>query len=335
MRALLYGGAICAALLCVNGAVADDSSAALGAGGLVLSQSQDIRMADEDLRISPKSVHVRFVFANDSRKDIDTIVAFVLPDIDSGKFWGSPLGTVTDDPVNFMGFSLKSDGKPVAAAVEQRAFLKGRDVTDIVKSVGVPINIDLGKGNDKLQALPAAKRKILTAAGLAEFDSSNNAIALWTVRTRFYWHQHFPSGKSVVLEQSYQPVTGQSFFGPTELEGKSDDSNYYAKNFCLDAPTRATLARMIAAAKKSKSDGGGYLNAYETDYTLSTGNNWKGPIGHFHLTLDKLAPDNVISLCWDGKLKKAGTAAFEDTRENLAPKGDIKLLVISNQAPAQ
>ena len=139
MRALLYGGAICAALLCVNGAVADDSSAALGAGGLVLSQSQDIRMADEDLRISPKSVHVRFVFANDSSKDIDTIVAFVLPDIDSGKFWGSPLGTVTDDPVNFMGFSLKAGREgSVTAAVEQRAFLKGRDVTDIVKSAGVP-----------------------------------------------------------------------------------------------------------------------------------------------------------------------------------------------------
>jgi Domain of unknown function (DUF4424) len=338
MRALLYAGAVCAGILCVRSAVADDSSAALGAGGLVLSQSQDIRMADEDLRISPKAVHVRFVFANDSGKDIDTLVAFVLPDIDSGKFWGSPIGTVTDDPVNFMGFSLKADGKPVNVSVEQRAFLKGRDVTEIVKSVGLPINIDLGKGNDRLVALPPAKRKLLTAAGLAEFDkadSSDNAIALWTVRTRFYWRQHFPAGKSVVLEQSYQPVTGQSFFGPMELEGKSDDSNFYSKNFCLDGSTRATLARKTAAAKKSKPDGGGYLNLMQTDYILSTGNNWKGPIGRLHLTLDKLVPDNVISLCWDGKLKRTGPTTFEDTRENFAPKSDIKLLVFADQAQAQ
>jgi hypothetical protein len=336
MRALL--GAVCAVVFCVNGATADDSSAALGAGGLVLAQSQDIRMADEDLRISPKAVRVRFVFANDSGRDIDTIVAFVLPDIDSGKFWGSPLGTVTEDPVNFMGFLLKADGKPVNAAVEQRAFLKGRDVTETVKSVGLPINIDLGKGNDRLMALPPAKRKVLTSAGLAEFDhsgGSDNAIALWTVRTRFYWHQHFPAGKSVTFEQSYQPVTGQSFFGPTELEGKSDDSDYYAKGFCLDAAARATLARKTGAAKKAKPDGGGYLTAYETDYILSTASNWKGPIGHFHLTLDKLAPDNVMSLCWDGKLKKTGATTFEDTRENFAPKSDIKLLVLTDQAPAQ
>lgn len=337
MRALLCAGAVCAAVFCVSSATADDSSAALGAGGLVLSQSQDIRMVDEDLRISPKAVHVRFVFVNDSGKDIDTIVAFVLPDIDSGRFWGSPLGTVTDDPVNFMGFSLKADGKPVNTTVEQRAFFKGRDVTDIVKSAGIPINVDLGKGNDKLVALPAAKRKILTDAGLAEFDhsgDSNNAIAVWTVRTRFYWHQHFPAGKSVVLEQSYQPVTGQFFFGPTELDTKSDGGNYYAKNFCLDAPTRATLLRMMDAAKKAKADSGGYVNGYETDYILSTGNNWKGPIGRLHLTLDKLVPGNAMSLCRDGNLKKTGATTFEDTRENFAPKSDIKLLVISNQAPA-
>jgi uncharacterized protein DUF4424 len=65
---------------------------------------------------------------------------------------------------------------------------------------------------------------------------------------------------------------------------------------------------------------------------LSTGNNWKGPIGHFHLTLDKLKPDNVLSLCWDGALRKTGAATFEDTRENFAPKSDIKLLVVEDQA---
>ena len=79
---------ICAAIVLPSSAVADDSSAALGAGGLALTQSSDIRMAKEDLYVSPKSVRVRFEFANDSAKDIETIVAFVLPDIDTYKYWG-------------------------------------------------------------------------------------------------------------------------------------------------------------------------------------------------------------------------------------------------------
>jgi Domain of unknown function (DUF4424) len=61
---------------------------------------------------------------------------------------------------------------------------------------------------------------------------------------------------------------------------------------------------------------------------LKTANNWKGPIGHFRLTLDKLAPDAVLSLCWDGALKKAGATTFEGTRDDFAPQRDVELLVL-------
>src|ERR1700742_2746255 len=103
---------------------ADDSSAALGAGGVVVTQAADIRMAKEDLYVSPKKVRIHFAFVNDSARDIDTIVAFPLPDIDMNEFTESPIGTVTDDPVNFVGFTVSADGKPVVPTVEQRAFYK-------------------------------------------------------------------------------------------------------------------------------------------------------------------------------------------------------------------
>jgi hypothetical protein len=335
MRVLLGVGAACAALLFAYNVAADDSSAALGMGGIQFTQSADIRMTDEDLRISPKEVRIRFVFRNESAKDVDTVVAFPLPDINTAEFSNSPIGTVTNDPVNFVGFSVKADGRPVPVSVEQKAFLNDRDVTATIKSVGLPINIISDHGYERLVALPAAKRKILTAADLAEFDENNNALPHWIVRTRFYWHQHFPAGKTIVLEQSYQPVTGMAFFGDPDLQANSDTGSYYAKGFCLDAPARVALARMIAAAKKKKPDAGGYLNVLTTEYILKTGNNWKGPIGRFHLTLDKLRPENVISLCWDGALKRTGPTTFEDTRENFAPKDDVKLLVFTNQPPAQ
>ncbi len=318
---LLYSGAV----------MADDSSAALQAGGIVFTRSGDIRMADEDLLISPKTVRIRFAFANDSSNDVDTMIAFPLPDIDTGEFSQSALGTVTADPVNFVGFAVKADGRPIKTSVEQRAFVKNRDVTAIIRSVGLPINVVSQAGFEMLRALPTGKRKMLIAAGLADFDEYNNVYPHWIVRTRFYWRQRFPARKTVVLEQSYQPVTGQSFFTGMELNGESDDSGYYEKTFCLDARARATLGKMIAADRKANPSEGGLLNAYTTEYVLRTGNNWKGPIGRFHLTLDKLEPDNILSLCWDGILKKTGATTFEDTRANFTPAADIKMLVLGTR----
>ncbi len=87
-----------ACLLAGPSALANDSSASLGTGGLVLTKSADIRMASEDLSISRKKIAIRYEFANDGGKDVDTIVAFPLPDIATGDFYESPMGTMTDDP---------------------------------------------------------------------------------------------------------------------------------------------------------------------------------------------------------------------------------------------
>ena len=75
------------AMLASTPAFADDSSAALGMGGIVFTQNADIRMASEDLSLSPKLARVRYEFVNDSGKDIDTIVAFPLPDVDLWEYW--------------------------------------------------------------------------------------------------------------------------------------------------------------------------------------------------------------------------------------------------------
>ena len=72
---------LCASVFAVP-AVADDSSAALGMGGLQFTKAANIRMAKEDLFISPNAVRIRYEFANDGSADVDSIVAFPLPDID-------------------------------------------------------------------------------------------------------------------------------------------------------------------------------------------------------------------------------------------------------------
>ncbi len=313
-------------------AFANDSSVTLGAGGLVLTKSADIAMRSEDLTISPTRVEVRYVFVNESAGDLDETVAFPLPDIDNENLWEAPRGAMTGDPVNFVGFEAASDGKPIAVSVEQRALLKGRDVTAEVKAAGLPVNLSTDAGVKALDALPKAARNTLKAEGLIVWDPRYDYIRPnWTVATKFYWRQHFPAGKPVTITHSYQPVTGRSFFTETALAPAAEDApSQYVGPYCMDAGTRALARKRLAQGTTYPGSqmGPGMLVAYETEYVLVTANNWEGPIGRFHLTLDKLKPSNVLSLCWDGDLKKTGPTTFEAVRENFAPTRDISMLVL-------
>jgi hypothetical protein len=321
------GLAMTAALLAAGTALADDSTAELGAGGLVFTRNTPVRMASEDLYISPVKVRIRFVFANDTAKDVETVVAFPLPDIDTAQFYASGIGAVTDDPVNFVGFKTAIGGKPVAFKVEQRAFVKGKDVTALLVAAGAPVNPVIGDGFEKLAKLSADAFKRLKAAGVVDGDPGD-VVPRWTVRTRFYWTQRFPAHGSVVIDHSYQPVTGGSFFSRENLTGQYGTNEVAA--FCIDAATRARIAAKSDAAKKTNPGNNGLLSSFWTDYILMTANNWNGPIGRFHLTLDKLKPGNVLSLCWKGDLKKTGPTTFESTLTNFSPAQDIRMLVVSD-----
>jgi hypothetical protein len=181
--------------LAAPSALADDSSAALGAGGLVLTKSADIRMASEDLTISPKRVRVRYTFINDSNRTIDTIVAFPLPDVDNYELAESPVGTTTNKTPNFVGFRLKVDGRTVVARVEEKAIYNGNDVSDAVRAQGLPLNIVIGGGYEKLEKLSPTARASLLKADLIDGDAPDAIHAKWTTTTKFWWHQRFPAGK--------------------------------------------------------------------------------------------------------------------------------------------
>ena len=119
-------------LLALAGAVpalANHSTGYLAVGGLVLTQTPDIEMRSEELYVSEKEIRVRYRFFNTSKADIKTLVAFPIPDL-------APLGDneyamPTEDPVNFLAFETKVDGKPVTNGIEQRAVVDGSRHTQI------------------------------------------------------------------------------------------------------------------------------------------------------------------------------------------------------------
>lgn len=320
-------------------ASADDSTAQLKAGSIVFIKNTPVEMAAEDLYVSPKQVRIRFEFKNPTKEDIDTLVAFPLPDIDTMQFYGSGAGTMTNSGENFIGFKAIVDGKPAAFTIEQRAFLKGKDVTGLLHAAGVVLNPVTDGGYAKLDKTPLVKLQALQKSGLIDLSDmwtddgkgrkirQIDVVPLWVVKTRFYWSQQFPAGKTVVIEHSYQPVTGGSFFS---TESDKQHQKYYDVDYCFDQATWAGLKARTAAAIKTQTS---YLTAWRTDYILSTAGNWQGPIGRFHLTLDKLKPNNIISLCWDGPLKKTSPTTYEFTQTSFAPKRDIRMVVLDPEPP--
>ncbi len=309
---------------------ANDTSAVLGAGGLSLTTSDHIAMASEDLYLSPSEVRIHYVFRNECDRDITTTVAFPLPDIDQSAF--ATVFLPVEDQENFVGFKVSADGKTIHPKLEQKAFTDdGTDVTAVIEKAGLPVNARLPGWEGKARGLPEKVWRELVAQGLIEeenpSDRSGDFTVNWSLRATFHWEQIFPAEKSVVIDHRYEPIVGGASIFADEVQFKD-----YA-SYCLDEQGKAGVRHLLkqarAAAKADPEKPFG-IAPNEVSYVLTTGANWKGPIGDFHLTIDKEKPHAVLSLCMSG-LNKSGPTAFEIRRKDFTPTEDIGFVVFEGQ----
>lgn len=100
---------------------ANDSTAALGAGGLVLTKTDKIKMESEDLFISQDKIRVKYQFRNTSTQPITTRVAFPIPEFsfDTDMDVGMSYDAFKKDK-NVMQFSVIVDGKKVKFETEDK-----------------------------------------------------------------------------------------------------------------------------------------------------------------------------------------------------------------------
>lgn len=306
---------------------ANDTAAVLGAGGLELTTSDDIVMASEGLYLSPSEVRVRYAFRNESDHDIKTTVAFPLPDVDQGEY-GEIVFLPAEDQENFVDFQVAVDGRPVQPGLEQKAVTDdGDDVTAAITRAGLPVNAKLPGWKEKARALPDAAWQQLIKQGLIEADDpsdrSDEFGPTWRLRATFHWEQTFPAGRTITVDHRYKPIVG----GVSILADENQLNDY--KGYCLDDQGKAGVRRLLkhaqtaAQADPQKPSG---ISPIEVSYVLTTGANWKGPIGDFRLTIDKEKPNAILSLCMSG-LKKTAPTTFEVSRTNFTPKEDIRFVV--------
>lgn len=151
-------------------------------------------------------------------------------------------------------------------------------------------------------------RKVTELPAVPEMSKSFN------VAFTYFWEQTFPAKKRINVSHHYRPALTSTLIDPSEP---------IDKDYCADR----TFLKMLKKRQNPKKPS--VLFAQELAYVLTTGNNWKGPIGTFKLTIRKSFPKQILSLCTESKIKKLNQTDFVIQEKNYRPKQDLKILFIS------
>lgn len=335
MRSVLITALCCAATV----ASANDTMSQLGAGGLVFLTTDAVRMASEDLYVSPEAVRVTYQFENTTDADVSALVAFPLPDITGSVDF--MVSVPSEDPENIFGFATSFAGTPVEAELHQTVFATNIDYTDYLTGLGLPL-LPFGQQTiDAIAALDETQKLELMHRGLVapmEFDSGQgwqrDYYPVWTLRSAYSWEAVFPAGETIEVTHAYKPsvggTTGVTFLA--EPYDGYDPASEYQRRYCTDES-------FVGAVRKTLPNPDEPWGApfFETwiSYVWSTGGNWSGSIGKFHLTIDKGRPENLVSFCWDGEVTKTSPTTFEmEATDWWPPYGrELEILILNRQEP--
>ena len=308
-----------------SSASANDSTATVGAGGLVLETTDSIAMESEDLYVSVDEVRVRYRFRNVTPTAVSTVVAFPMPPRSLATEYGGDVAY----PSNFR---TSVDGRPIHATLERKATLNGRDHRGLLERYGIPVAPEsINDATAVMDRLPPARKAELIRLGLAgeeEYDAGKgwekHLIPLWTIEDRHWWTQTFPAGRDVRIDHRYVPGAGgsvESFLAFPEYRDTPEARATIAK-YCVDKATMAAVDK-----RRNKGLEGPLMPQRTVDYILTTGANWARPIGDFRLVVDKGRPCNLVSFCGEG-VKKISPTRFEMRKSNWRPTRDLEVLIL-------
>jgi hypothetical protein len=317
--------------LCAAPAFANDTMAELKTGGLTFVRTPEVEMTREALFISPSEIRVDYVFTNTSDKDVSGLVAFPMPDIGGDPYANIAIEDFETD--NYLAFTAAQDGRAVVVNLQQRAYASDIDVTEDLKAQGIPL-LPLAKTTkEALKTLPDAVAADWIARGLIFIDTYDDdghgmkdyRTPLWSLKSVYWWRTSFPAGKEVKVQHRYKPSVGGTV-GITFLEnGTATGERYaeYVKKYCIEG----NIVRRAEQAEKDMQAGKPYLVENWISYILTTGANWGGPIKDFSLTIDKGAPENLVSFCGEG-VTKTGPTTFEMKAKDFSPQNEIDILLL-------
>lgn len=137
------------------------------------------------------------------------------------------------------------------------------------------------------------------------------------IKVTHHWMQTFPAGETLVVSHTYKPATG----GEAQMWFREDDREGKIRRYCIEPDFAGWIDRKVAEGS------GVILSPNFVDYILTTGANWKGPIGRFRLTIQKEKPEDKISFCGTG-VKKTDPRTFVMEKTDFTPQHDLHVMFI-------
>ena len=338
MKRFLLSVALLVAAAPFSTAIANDSSSAVGVGGLELVQNDAISMDSEELYLSADRVRVKYRFTNHSARDVETLVSFPLPAVPTGiKGYMGDRGYPSWH--KDLLFQTTVDG--VRADLEMRQIISvvgdpsQRDITERLRQLGWPVEYwtDYIFRRDILGNLSDADKQRYLAEGLLKARvAEGDVVPNWQISTHVTRTQIFPAGKTVEVQHSYKPYIGSSIGGGLLKKYRTERNSgfqRYAAHYCIDRTFLKTFDRKMREQERvaKKTGNSGMFAELWLSYILSSGANWRGPIGDFRLVVDMDKPDYMVSFCMDG-VKKISPTQLEVRKTNFEPKGDLDILFV-------
>ena len=299
------------------------------AGGLVLRQNADIDMVSEDLFVSVEQIRVHYVFRNRAPRDVTVTVAFPMPDRDLSAMRESDVGY----PSDFHTTRRRPAGR--RATLERHVDARRPRPYRAAAAPPHPARARCGRHRPHRRRADraAGRARAPSCAGSAWSMSTNmtrasgmerHFVPLWTVRDTWYWQQVFPAGRDLIVDHRYRPGAGSSAGTPLAFPDyrRSADGRAEAALYCADADFLASLDRLTRAGGE-----GTELPDYRIGYILTTGANWRSPIGDFRLVVDKGSPAQPGQLLREG-VRRISPTQFEVRHRNWRPTRDLNVLIV-------
>jgi Domain of unknown function (DUF4424) len=297
---------------------ANDSTAYVSTGGITFLKSEDIRMVQEVLEISPGDIKVRYRFLNESDKDINATIAFPMPS------YTAP-NPYVDDPNGgpLRPFSTWVNGKLVQSKIDRKAVDGERDITPDLRKIG----LDDKQIFETFALCPDQDGDVPKYCGLTKNQEKSiedmRVVGSWWVDETALWELVFPSHQEIEVLHEYEPKTGGRYYEPYQ-HGKYFGEVITHENVSPDCGgnEEALIDKRIHELAQKGADFV-TVSVAEVSYILLTGKNWKGPITDFKLRIIKNTPDQIISVCFPGKPKRLGDSTFEFSQHDFVPKDDL------------
>ncbi len=320
--------AILALLLVPNLARPNDSTARIGAGGLVFTKTNDITMSTEHLVISEARVQVSYTYRNLSAHPVETVVAFPTPAY-PGCLTESQLDA-NQRPVE--GFTATIDGVLIKTTRIRSAVVGQVDVTKKLQAAGLsesqifpPLTLQYcSTWRDAAELYTAKQRQQLKASGLLGSD--------WKTADTYHWKQVFPVDKDLQVTHQYTPFAGDIYtylYPRTEREDSweipvSSIWDDRVDRACVDEGARQAILKRAKDILKAGAPSV-LVVLRDVEYILGTARNWKGPIGNFTLDVVKSKPEDIVSLCFPGRPTKINPTTLRFQHSNFAPPDRVQV----------